>query len=66
MTPQPNHKQIDEEGQARLQELVKERLQMAIKLTLIEVLEAEISTYMNCLLTSSPKGNYLHRDPTHI
>lgn len=46
MTPQPNHKQIDEEGQAQLQELVKERLQMAIKLTLIQVLEEEIETYI--------------------
>lgn len=46
MTPQPNHKQIDQEGQAQLQELVKERLQMAIKLTLIQVLEEEIETYI--------------------
>ena len=46
MTPQPNHKQIDEEGQAQLQEMVKERLQMAIKLTLIEVLEEEIEAYI--------------------
>ena len=46
MTPQPNHKQIDEEGQAQLQEMVKERLQMAIKLTLIQVLEEEIETYI--------------------
>lgn len=46
MTPQPNHKQIDEEGQAQLQEMVKERLQMAIKLTLIQVLEEEIEAYI--------------------
>ena len=46
MTPQPNHKQIDQEGQAQLQELVKERLQIAIKLTLIQVLEEEIETYI--------------------
>jgi transposase-like protein len=46
MTPQPNHKQIDQEGQAQLQELVKERLQMAIKLTLMQVLEEEIETYI--------------------
>jgi transposase-like protein len=46
MTPQPNHTQIDEEGQAQLQEMVKERLQMAIKLTLIQVLEEEIEAYI--------------------
>ena len=46
MTPQTNHKQIDAEGQAQLQEMVKERLQMAIKLTLIQVLEEEIEAHI--------------------
>ncbi len=46
MTPQTNHTQIDEEGQAQLHEIVKERLQMAIKLTLIQVLEEEIEGYI--------------------
>lgn len=46
MTPQTNHKQIDAEGQAQLHEMVKERLQMAIKLTLIQVLEEEIEAHI--------------------
>ena len=46
MAPQTNHKQIDEEGQAQLKEMVKERLQMAIRITLIQVLEEEIEGYI--------------------
>jgi hypothetical protein len=46
MVPQTNHKQIDEEGQAQLKEMVKERPQMAIRITLIQVLEEEIEGYI--------------------
>ena len=47
MTPRSNHKRLDEEGQASIQELLKERLRLAIKFTLIRVLEEEIEAFVN-------------------
>src|SRR5512143_2737436 len=47
MTPRANHKQLDAEGQARIHELLQERLRLAIKLTLIRVLEEEIEAFVN-------------------
>jgi transposase-like protein len=47
MTPRSNHKRLDEEGQALIQELLQERLRLAIKFTLIRVLEEEIEVFVN-------------------
>ena len=47
MTPPTNHKRLDEEGQAILEELLQERLRLAIKHTLIQVLEEEVDAFVN-------------------
>lgn len=47
MTPRANHKRLDREGQALIQELLHERLRLAIKYTLIQVLEEEIEAFVN-------------------
>jgi len=46
MTPKRHHKQIDAEGQATIQELLQEKLRLAIKLTLIQVLEEEVEAFV--------------------
>jgi transposase-like protein len=47
MTPRTNHKRLDTEGQALIQDLLQERLRLAIKYTLIQVLEEEIEAFLN-------------------
>jgi putative transposase len=46
MTPEANHKQIDVEGQATIQELLQEKLRLAIKLTMIQTLEEEVEAFV--------------------
>lgn len=46
MTPKANHKQIDAEGQATIQELLQEKLRLAIKLTMIQTLEEEVEAFV--------------------
>jgi transposase-like protein len=46
MTPKANHKQIDAEGQATIQEMLQEKLRLAIKLTMIQVLEEEVEAFV--------------------
>lgn len=47
MTPRTNHKRLDAHGQALIQDLLQERLRLAIKYTLIQVLEEEIEAFVN-------------------
>ena len=47
MDPQVNHKTFDEAGQALFQEAIRERLRLAIRYTLITVLEEEIEAFCN-------------------
>lgn len=47
MTPAINHKRLDEEGQALIEELLQERLRLAIKYTMIQVLEEEVDAFVN-------------------
>jgi hypothetical protein len=46
MTPRANHKRLDEEGQAQIGELLQERLRLAIKYTLIQILEEEVEAFV--------------------
>lgn len=46
MTPRANHKQLDAEGQGWIHELLQERLRLAIRFTLIRVLETEIEAFV--------------------
>ena len=47
MTPRTNHKRLDPEGQAIIGELLQERLRLAIKYTMIQVLEEEVEAFVN-------------------
>lgn len=47
MTPMPNHKRLDAEGQAIIEEMIRERLRLAIKYTLVQVLEEEVDAFVN-------------------
>ena len=47
MTPRTNHKRLDPEGQAMIGELLQERLLLAVKFTLIQVLEEEVEAFVN-------------------
>jgi putative transposase len=47
MTPATNHKRLDGEGQAIIEELLQERLRLAIKYTLVQVLEEEVDAFVN-------------------
>ncbi len=47
MTPATNHKRLDGEGQAIIAELLQERLRLAIKYTLVQVLEEEVDAFVN-------------------
>lgn len=46
MTPKTNHKQIDAKGQASIQELLQEKLRLAIRFTVIQVLNEEIEAFL--------------------
>jgi hypothetical protein len=46
-----NHKRLDGEGQAIIEELLQERLRLAIKYTLVQVLEEEVEAFVNTALT---------------
>lgn len=47
MTPTSNHKRLGEEGQAMIEDLLQERLRLAIKYTLVQVLEEEVDAFVN-------------------
>ncbi|HUI87348.1 MAG TPA: transposase [Anaerolineales bacterium] len=46
MTPTTNHKRLDAEGQAVIEEVLQERLRLAIKYTLVHVLEEEVDAFV--------------------
>lgn len=47
MTPTTNHKRLDAAGQATIQEALQERMRLAIKFTLIQILEEEVDAFVN-------------------
>lgn len=47
MTPTTNHKRLDAAGQATIQEALQERMRLAIKFTLIRILEEEVDAFVN-------------------
>lgn len=50
MAPRANHKPIEAEGQAIIQELHQERLRLAIQYTLVTVLEEEVEIFIQAAL----------------
>jgi transposase-like protein len=47
MTPAINHKRLDAAGQATVEEALQERLRLAIKFTLVQILEEEVDAFVN-------------------
>ncbi|MCZ7573316.1 MAG: IS256 family transposase [Ardenticatenaceae bacterium] len=47
MTPRANHKRLEAEGQTLIGEYLQERLRLAIKFTLIQILEQEVEAFVN-------------------
>ena len=47
MTLKINHKMLDGEGQACIQDLLQRRMRLSIKYTMIQVLEEEIKAFIN-------------------
>jgi transposase-like protein len=47
MTPTTHHKRLDAAGQATIQEALQARMRLAIKFTLIRVLEEEVDAFVN-------------------
>ncbi len=47
MTPETHHKRLDAEGQATLQEALQERMRLAIKFMLSQILEEEVDAFVN-------------------
>jgi putative transposase len=59
MTPTPNHKRLDAKGQATIEEALRERIRLAIKYTLVQVLEEEVDAFVNA---SPYQRTYERRD----
>jgi hypothetical protein len=47
MAPRTHHKTFDDAGQATFQEVLQERLRLAIQYTLITVLKEEVEVFCN-------------------
>jgi len=47
MTPKTHHKRLDAEGQATIQEALQERMRLAIKFMLTQILEEEVDAFVN-------------------
>lgn len=47
MTPTTNHKRLDAAGQATFQEALQEQMRLAIKFTLMRILEEEVDAFVN-------------------
>jgi transposase-like protein len=47
MTPATNHKRLEAAGQATIQEALQEQMRLAIKFTLIRILEEEVAAFVN-------------------
>lgn len=65
MTPKPNHKQIDAAGQATIQELLREKLRLAIKLTVIQTLEEEVEAFVKAEPYQRSKERRDYRNGTY-
>jgi transposase-like protein len=53
MAPRANHKRLNREGQALIQELLQERLKLSIQYTFITVPEKEVEAFLNAALYQS-------------
>jgi putative transposase len=65
MTPETDHKQISEENQATLRDLLQEKLKLAIRYTLIQALEEEVEAYIQAAPHERTKNRRDHRNGTY-
>jgi putative transposase len=66
MTPETYHKQISEENQETLRDLLQEKMKMAIRFTLIQALEEEVETYIQAAPYERTKKRCDHRNGTYL
>lgn len=65
MTPKTNHKQITSEGQASVRELLQEKMKLAIKYTLIQMLDEEVEAYIQAAPYERTKNRQDQRNGTY-
>ena len=65
MTPETHHKQIEQENQETLRELLQERMKLAIRYTLIQALEEEVEAYIQAAPYERTKHRQDHRNGTY-
>lgn len=62
MTPETHHKQIDQENQETLRELMQEKMKLAVRYTLIQALEEEVEAYIQAAPYERTKHRQDHRN----
>jgi transposase-like protein len=65
MTPKTHHKQISEENQESLRDLLQEKMKLAIQYTLIQALEEEVEAYIQAAPYERSKNRRDHRNGTY-
>ena len=65
MTPKVHHKQIGEENQETLRDLLQEKMKIAIQYTLIQALEEEVAAYIQAAPYERTKNRRDHRNGTY-
>lgn len=65
MTPKTHHKQLSEENQETLRDLLQEKMKLAIQFTLIQALEEEVETYIQAAPYERTKNRRDHRNGTY-
>ena len=65
MTPKPHHKQISDENQETLRDLLKEKMRLAIQYTLIQTLEEEVEAYIQAAPYERTENRQDHRNGTY-
>jgi len=65
MTPKPDHKQIGEENQETLRDLLQEKMKLAIRYTLIQALEEEVEAYIQAGPYERSENRQDHRNGTY-
>jgi len=66
MTPKTHHKQISEENQASLRDLLQEKMKLAIQFTLVQALEEEVEAYIQAGPYERTKNRRDHRNGTYL
>lgn len=65
MTPNVHHKQISAENQETVRDLLREKLRLAIRYTLIEALEEEVQAYIQAARYERSNQRQDHRNGTY-